>query len=101
MLSFSRKLGVAVSRSSVDSIKKAYCKRIQEAGSDEVSTLPPRKRGRPCLLGDVENQFKLYLSKIRDQGGVITASVVVAAARGILMCFSKTKSTNFNTRFFS
>ena len=92
---FSRKLGVAVSRSSVDSIKKAYHKRIQEAGSDEVSTLPPRKRGRPCLLGDVENQLKLYLSKIRDQGGVITASVVVAAVRGILMCCSPSQLVEF------
>ena len=59
----SQKLGIAVSRLSIDSIKKAYRKRVQEAGSDEVSTLPPRKRGQPCLLGDAENRLKLYLSK--------------------------------------
>ena len=49
---------------------------------DEVTTLPPKKRGRHLLLAE---NVQLYFKKIREQGGVITALVVVAAARGILM----------------
>ena len=52
-------------------MKKAYLERIEEADSDEeVNTLPPRKRGRPCLLSDLEKQLQEYLFKIR----VVTAS---------------------------
>ena len=83
---FQRKLGSNVSRSTVNLIKKCYLKRLREVDSDEeVNTLPCKKRGRPYLLGNLENQLRLYLSKIREQGGVITASVVMAAGRGILM----------------
>ncbi len=60
-------------------------KRKDDSKDDELSTLSPQKRGRPTLLGEYEKQLELYLRKIRQQGGVITASVVVAAARGILI----------------
>lgn len=54
---------------------------LLEASSDEeLTTLPPRKCGRPVLLGDLEQQLQLYLHKIRELGGIVTASVVVAAA---------------------
>ena len=36
------------------------------------------------LLGHIDKQIQLYLKKIREHGGVVTASVVVAA-REILM----------------
>ena len=46
-----------------------------------------KKHGQPFMLGeDTDTQLQLYL----DQGGVITASVVVepvAAARGILLSY--------------
>ena len=47
-----------------------------------------KKHGQPLMLGeDIDKQLQLYLQKVSNQGGVITASVVaelVAAARGIL-----------------
>ena len=52
----------------------------------EVDYLLLNKSGRPLFLGEqIYKQLQLYLKKVRDQGGVITASVVVAAACGILM----------------
>ena len=55
-----------------------------------MTTLSPKKRGRPILLGaHIDKQVQLYLKKIREHGGVITVSVVVAAARGILMAQDK------------
>ena len=71
-------------------MKIVYLERVKQKrqadSDDEVTTLPPKKRGRHLLLGEsVDKQLQLYLKKIREQGGVITALVVVAAARGILM----------------
>ena len=61
-----------------------------------MKTLPAKKRGRPLMLGeDIDKQLQLYLQKVRDQGGVITASVVVAAARGILLSNDRSKLVEF------
>ena len=61
-----------------------------------MTTLSPKKRGRPILLGaHIDKQVQLYLKKIREHGGVITASVVVAAARGILMAQDKSLLAEF------
>ena len=77
----------------LDSLKK---KRKADSDDEEVTVLPPKKRGRPFLLGEhVDKQLQLYLKKIRDQGGVITASVVVAAARGILLSSDRSKLVKF------
>ena len=85
-----------VSKSTVNVMKKAYLEKKQWTGSGMVSTLSPKKRGRPVLLGQhVDKQVQLYLKKIREQGGVITASVVVAAAHGILMALNKSLLTEF------
>ena len=81
-------------------MKKAYLERMKQKRKDdsedeELSTLPPKKRGRPTLLGDYDKQLELYLRKVRQQGGVITASVVVAAARGILLTSDRSQLDEF------
>ena len=80
-------MGRKLSQSSVHTIKLAYMDHLKEKrgnSSDyEVTELPSKKRGRPLLLGEIDKQLQLYLRKIRDQGGIVTASVVVVAARGI------------------
>ena len=77
----------------LDSLKK---KRKADSDDEEVTVLPPKKRGRPFLLGEhVDKQLQLYLKKIRDQGGVITVSVVVAAARGVLLSSDRSKLAEF------
>ena len=71
-------------------------KRKADSSDEEVTELHPKKRGRPVLLGAaVEVQLQLYLKKIREQGGIVTASVVVAAARGILMSTDHSKLVEF------
>ena len=64
-----------VSTASVHSIKTAYLedvkrKRSADSEDDEVTVLPPKKRGRPFLLGDLDQKVQLYLKKVRDAGGL-------------------------------
>ena len=81
---FTRKLGEKVTKSSVQSIKKAYVREKRKTDG-ELTDLPEKKRGRPLLLGDtVDVQLQVYLKKVRDHGGVVTASVAVPADTGIL-----------------
>ena len=92
-----------VSQSSVQSIKAAYLEQLKwirkdNSSGEEVAYLSLNKRGRPLLLWEhIDKQLQLYLKKVRDQGGVITASVVVAAAHGILISnkFDRDKFVEF------
>lgn len=87
----------------MQSIKAAYLEHLKwirkdDSSGEEVAYLPPNKRGRPFLLGEqIDKQLQLYLKKVRDQGGVVTALVVVAAAHGILMSnkFDRDKVVEF------
>lgn len=89
-----------MSQSSIHSIKLVYVKTIKEnegdSSDEDIVELPPKKRGRPLFLGRaVDEQVQLYLRKIRENGGVVTASVVVAAARGIVMSRDRTRLAEF------
>lgn len=97
---YSRKLGKKISESTIHSIKLAYLKRVKEnvgdSSDDDIAELPPKKRGRLLLLGkNIDKQVQLYLRKMRENGGVVTASVVVAAARGIVMSRDRTQLAEF------
>ena len=87
---FSRKLDRCLSVSTVKSIKKSYVeelrKRARTDDGDEIMILPVKKRGRKLLLGqDLDQMVQLYLRKVRDGGGAVSARIVMAAARGILL----------------
>ena len=97
---FSRKMERKVSTASVHSIKTAYLedvkrKRSADSEDDEVTVLPPKKRGRPFLLGDLDQKVQLYLKKVRDAGGIVSAAIAVAAARGILVSCDRSKLAEF------
>lgn len=84
----------------VHSIKKAYLEetRAKRAAEDEgeVTSLPLKKRGRPVLLGEeLDSMVQQYLTKVREGGGVVTARIAVAAARGILMSCDRSKLVEF------
>ena len=69
---------------------------MEESSDDELQELPTRKRGRNVLLGeDTERQLQLYLKKIRDLGGVVTASIAIAAATGILLSTDSSRLAEF------
>ena len=95
---FSRKLGKKINKSSVHSMKVAYLESVRRKrrADEEIAELHPKKRGRPLLLGNqVDDQVQLYLKKLREQGGVVSASVVVAATRGILVSIDRTQLVKF------
>ena len=97
---FSRKFGKEINESTVRSIGKAYKveldrKRKQDDEGD-VKSLPVRKRGRSVLLGeDLDMKVQAYLKKVRDEGGVVSARIAMAAARGLLLSCSKSLLAEF------
>ena len=68
---FSRKLGHRVSETTIHSTTKTYSEGMKEkrAAQDDgdVTVLPPKKRGRPVLLGEnLDRKVQLYLRKDRQ-----------------------------------
>ena len=50
----------------------------------DIIALPLKKRRRPVLLGkELDMQVQMYLKKVREGGGAVSARIVMAAARGI------------------
>ena len=97
---FSRQLGWQVSESTVHSIKKDYVSEVREKSKaqdeGDITVLPYKKRGRPVLLGEVlDYKLQAYLKKTREGAGAVSARTVVAAARGIIMTYDKTKLREF------
>ncbi len=97
---FSQKLGHRVSETTVESVKKAYLQGMKEkrAAEDDgdVSVLPPKKCGRPVLLGeDIDSKVHVYLRKVREGGGVVSARIAMAAARGILLSCDRSRLVEF------
>uniref|UniRef100_A0A1X7V5Y1 Uncharacterized protein n=1 Tax=Amphimedon queenslandica TaxID=400682 RepID=A0A1X7V5Y1_AMPQE len=92
---FTRRLKRSVSETTVRSIRDAYREELKrkrmefddDDDDDDVAmeSLYAKKRGRPLLLGDLDEIVQLYLRKLKDAGGTISARIVVAAARGVIM----------------
>ena len=81
-------------------IKKAYkeekgAKRA-ERDDEDVRVLPPKKHGRPLLLSKgLDGKLQQYLLKVREGGGVVSARIVIAAARGILQHYDQSSLVEF------
>ena len=57
-----------------------------------MNHLPDKKRGRSVLLGaDVDARVQAYLTRLREGGGVMSARIATAAARGLLLCYDKSR----------
>ena len=70
-------------------------KRAVEDGGD-LAVLPPKKRGRCVLLGDdLDLKVQMYLKKVREGGGVVTARIAMAAAKGIVLTCDKSLLAEF------
>ncbi len=85
---YSRKLGHHVSVTTIVSIKKGYIEEKKRRRDDEIVELPMRKRGRPLLLGEIDERLQQYLRKARESGCAINSRIVVSAARGLIMHFN-------------
>ena len=52
--------------------------------------LPLKKQGRPVLFGKkLGNKVQVYLKKVKEGGGGMSAQIAVAAARGIVLSCNK------------
>ena len=97
---YTRKLGHSVSEATAYSLKKAYLHSVREkrAANDDgdVRLLPMKKRGRPVLLGEVlDVKVQQYLRRVRERGGVVSARIAMAAARGILLAHNRSRLVEF------
>ena len=64
--------------------------------SGDLSELPTKKRGRRVLLGDdLDQKVQLYLKKVREGGGVVSARIAMAAAKGIVMTCDRSLLAEF------
>lgn len=89
---FTRKLQMNVSETTVSSIKKAYKGEKRMTEDDDVWLLPPKKRGRPLVLGErLDAKVQLYLQKVREHGGIISSRIAMAAATGILQACNRSQ----------
>ena len=86
----------SVSEAIIKSIKICYKDELRKqqtgTGSSVVKLLSEKKRGRTLLLGDeLDKKLQLYLRRIREDGGPVTAGIAIAAARGLLMAEHKNR----------
>ena len=66
------------------------------AQDGDLTVLPHKKRGRPVLLGqELDATVQTYLKKVRGGGSAVSAQIVMAAARGILLAIDKSKLEKF------
>ena len=96
---YSHKLGTKISSTTVQSMKKQYLeerKKKRTEDDHDVSSLPLKKRGRPLLLGEeLDTKVQMYLKKVRNRGGVVSSTITVAAAKGILLHCDREKLAEF------
>ena len=51
----------------------------------EITVLPQAKRGRSLLIGEkLDSTVKAYVRSVREAGGVVTSSIVAAAATAMV-----------------
>ena len=88
---FSKQLGIELKVTSVQTWKTKYVaelNRKRKAGETDdltVKALPVKKLGRPLLLGEkLDSQVKAYIQALREEGGVVTTSITMAAATAIV-----------------
>lgn len=88
---FTRLRGHAVPESTARKFRDAYVAELKKqsaAGSTDpvdVETLSTWPRGRPLMLGDIDELVKDYIKQLRAAGGVTNTTIVMAAARGVIL----------------
>lgn len=68
--------------------KENYLKELSKRRLDKdqgVDELPPKKRGRPPLLGtELDHRVQLYVKELRANGAIINTAIVMATGEGIV-----------------
>lgn len=98
---FSRKLGMKINKSTISCIKTAYeqekaRKRERDEEDADVPVLPEKKRGRHVLLGERLDEFvRNYVLKVRERGGAVNTTLVLAGAKGIVGSLDRTRLVEY------
>ena len=79
---FTKELGRKVNESTVCSMKKNYLLKLKKG--EEPTSLPKSPRGKPLMLGDLDELVQSYISNARLNGAAVCSRMVMAAAEGIV-----------------
>ena len=86
----STQLGARVSDTTIRSMRDDYNKKVkvnlaQPINNADINELPTKIRGRLLLLGqELDSEVKKFIQNVRQAGGVVNSTIVVAATRGIV-----------------
>ena len=84
---FSNKLNKNLNESTVRGMKKSYLIQLNKGDPDAeptITALPHKTRERPLLLGEEDEKVKNFVKALRDSGGPISTSLIIAATKGLL-----------------
>lgn len=82
---FTKLRGHVLPESTARKFRDAYKTELKKGSQTCPETLPTKPRGRPLMLGDLDDVVKGYIRKLREAGGVVSTDIVIAAARGIVI----------------
>ena len=81
---FSKELEKPVNESTVRGMKNSYLAKIKKNPGVTVKELPKQIQGRPLLLPkEADQQVQQFVTALRETGGVVNTSTVIAAAKGL------------------
>ena len=91
---YSKRFCVDIPKSSVSTWKAKYISELnrkraiedfEPSGEILIQSLPSKKRGRPLLLGsELDEQVKSYIKDVREKGGGIDTTVLIASAEAMV-----------------
>ena len=75
----------SLGESTVRLFKNKYQADLKKVGSEEdITQLAKKRRGRPLALGNLDDKVQPYIRAHRKAGTPVNATVVIAAAEGIV-----------------
>ena len=66
--------------------------RVAQGDSSTVGSIPSKRRGRPLTLRDLDPQVQEYIRALHEAGAPVETSVIIAAAKGIIMSVNQTNA---------
>ena len=75
-----------LSKSSVRTFRDKYNKKLKASGNfrSPAKKIVSKKRGRPLMLGVLDEKIKNFLFTIRKKGGVVNTVVTIATAKALI-----------------
>uniref|UniRef100_A0A8W8MB69 Uncharacterized protein n=1 Tax=Magallana gigas TaxID=29159 RepID=A0A8W8MB69_MAGGI len=82
---YSTTLNKNVQESTVQRFKTAYLLESKRNDGSPITALTPQKRGRPPLLGNLDEDVQDYIKDLRISGGIINTNIVRCIGRGVFL----------------